>query len=186
MTEQQAYTLVERRPDYEIRRYDPHWVAQVQLHAGFEQAGTSAFGRLVGYIGGRNAAGESIAMTAPVIQAPASNPASSIGAPDAGGRDHVVSFVLPASMTAATPPAPKDPGVALRLVPEELAAVASFSGRWTWHSFNDHAQKLLAALARDGVEVAGAPRYARFNPPWTPWFMRRNEVVVPIGEPPAV
>lgn len=185
MTEQQIYSLVERRAGYEIRRYAPHWVAQVQLQSGFEQAATSAFGRLVGYIGGRNAAGESIAMTAPVIQAPASDPAPAIGAPDAGGRDHVVSFVLPASMTHTTPPPPHDPDIVLRRVPEELAAAVGFGGRWTWKSFHHHAQELLAALNRDGVTTTGAPQFARFDPPWTPWFMRHNEVVVPITSTPA-
>jgi hypothetical protein len=28
----------------------------------------------------------------------------------------------------------------------------------------------------------GVPRFARFDPPYTPWFLRRNEVLVDIVE----
>jgi hypothetical protein len=31
-----------------------------------------------------------------------------------------------------------------------------------------------------GYRVSGEPRWARYDPPWKPWFLRRNEVIVPI------
>jgi SOUL heme-binding protein len=71
--------------------------------------------------------------------------------------------------------------VRTRAVPAETAAALRFSGRWTRGAFEKRAAKLLAALDAAGLEVVGEPRYARFNPPWTPWVLRRNEVVVPVA-----
>ena len=69
-----------------------------------------------------------------------------------------------------------------RRVPAQTAAALRFSGRWSRGSYEKRAAQLLAALEAAGLEVVGAPRYARFDPPWTPWFLRRNEVVVPPRE----
>lgn len=182
MTEQQVHEVIERRSGYEIRRYPSHWVAQVRLRSDFADAGNKAFRQLVGYIGGANDGGRTIAMTAPVIQSPDSETID-VGLSSDGGREHIVAFVLPASMNASQPPAPRDRSIELRRVPEECAAALRFSGRWTWHSYAAHVERLHAALATDGISTVGPPRFARFDPPWTPWFMRRNEVVVPIACP---
>lgn len=170
MTEHQPYEVLAERPRYEIRKYPAHWVVEMRIAADFESAGNAAFRRLVGYIGGNNEGRQSIAMTAPVVQKAA----------DSSAADQVVSFVLPASMV--TPPAPTDPNVTLRLVPSETAAAARFSGRWTLGSFDSHARRLLDDLAADGVATAGPMRFARFDPPWTPWFMRHNEAVIAIAD----
>ena len=108
-------------------------------------------------------------MTAPVIQSPA-----------ARDYQHVIAFVLPADINAADVPQPNDTSVTVRALDSENAAVLKFSGRWTFSSFEKHRVRLLAALERDGVEATGPARYARFDPPWTPWFMRHNEVVIPV------
>ena len=42
------------------------------------------------------------------------------------------------------------------------------------------AEELRGAVAQAGYQPAGQPRFARFDPPWTPWFLRRNEVVLPL------
>lgn len=175
MTEEQARVVVEHHTAYDVCRFPAHWVVEVQLTADFDSAGTAAFRRLLRYINGANAQSESISMTAPVVQSP--RPDSATGVP----REHVVAFVLPASMSSEQPPAPSDPSVELRRVPEETAAVARFSGRWTFATYQGHVERLLAALAADGRTPTGPPRFARFDPPWTLWFFRRNEVVIPIA-----
>jgi hypothetical protein len=68
----------------------------------------------------------------------------------------------------------------VRALETETAAALKFSGRWTFNSFEKHRMRLEAALKRDGIEAMGPARYARFDPPWTPWFMRHNEVVIPV------
>ena len=169
MTEKQVYEVVRQCKGYEIRRYAPHLVAEVTIEAGFERAGMAAFGRLVSFINGANRTQTRMAMTAPVIQSPA-----------ARDNQHVVAFVLPADINAADVPQPTDGSVTVRALEAETAAVLKFSGRWTFSSFEKHRVRLLAALGRDGVETTGPARYARFDPPWTPWFMRHNEVVIPV------
>lgn len=110
-------------------------------------------------------------MTAPVLQEP--TPRS---------RRFVVGFVMPVDLSGDEPPEPLDDGVRIRRVPAQTAAALRFSGRWSRGSYEKHERRLLAAVERHGLEVSGTARYARFDPPWTPWFMRRNEVVVPVAD----
>lgn len=171
MTEQQVYTVVERRRGYELRRYPAHVVADVEMVGSFERAGNAGFGPLVSYISGRNRSGSKVAMTAPVIQAPTDDPSR-----------HRIAFVMPAGSSLTTLPAPTSAGVHLREVPESLAAVTTYSGRWTEASYRRHVAVLNEALERDGLVATDRPRYARFDPPWKPWMLRRNEVVIPVRE----
>ncbi|WP_299926686.1 heme-binding protein [uncultured Nocardioides sp.] len=173
MTEQQPYEVVREHPGFELRRYPEHVVAETRVTATFEGAGNTSFRRLVGYIGGRNTQSRKVAMTAPVVQEAEGETA---------GR-FVVGFVMPADFDLAGAPDPTDPDVRLRAVPAHTAAALRFSGRWTRDRYDEHARRLLVALDAAGLEVVGRPRFARFDPPWTPWFLRRNEVVVPVADP---
>jgi effector-binding domain-containing protein len=91
-----------------------------------------------------------------------------------------VSFVMPDDVTIDTVPSPRNSDVVIREVPEEYAAVARFSGRWSSSTYRLQVTRLLRAVSEAGLEVTGAVRFARFDPPWMPWFRRRNEVVVPV------
>jgi hypothetical protein len=73
--------------------------------------------------------------------------------------------------------------VTVRAVPEEYAAVVQFSGRWTSSSYRSRVDDLVAAVAEAGLVTTGPASFARFDPPWTPWFRRRNEVVLPVADP---
>ena len=142
------------------------------MTGSFEGAGNTSFRRLVGYIGGRNTQSRKVAMTAPVLQE---------AEEDAG--HYVVSFVMPDSFDLDAAPAPTDDRVRLRAIPAHTAAALRFSGRWSQGRFDEHARRLLAAVEEAGLEVDGPLRFARFDPPWTPWFLRHNEVVVPVVPP---
>ncbi len=170
MTEQQPYEVLAQHHGFELRRYPDHLVAETEVGGPFDAAGSLAFPRLFGYIGGRNRSSRKLAMTAPVVQQ---------GAP--GGKGFVIGFVLPADLHAGDLPVPTDTAVRTRRVPAETAAAVRFSGRWSRGAYEARTAQLLADVGAAGLEVVGAPRYARFNPPWTPWFLRRNEVVVPVA-----
>lgn len=170
VTEQQVYEVLEDYPEFELRRYPDHLVAEVEVGGPFELAGSMAFPRLARYIGGHNRSSRKMAMTAPVVQER-----------DPRSRRYVVGFVMPADVSDEDLPDPVDSNVSTRRVPAETAAAMRFSGRWSRSSYTKRTEQLLAALDRAGLEVVGAPRYARFNPPWTPWFLRRNEVVLPVA-----
>ena len=170
MTEQQPYEVLEEHGRFEVRRYPEHLVAETEVGGPFELAGNLAFPRLARYIGGHNRSSRTVAMTAPVVQEQ-----------DPRTRRYVVGFVMPADIGAEELPEPTDPTVRVRRVPAGTAAALRFSGRWSKGSFEKRAAQLLAAVAAAGLEVDGPVRYARFDPPWTPWFKRRNEVVVPLA-----
>ncbi|MDQ2850257.1 MAG: heme-binding protein [Actinomycetota bacterium] len=181
MTEQQPYEVLQQSDGFELRRYPAHVVAEVALDGSFEDAGNRAFRALFGYISGNNRSQCSVAMTAPVVQQAAQAEKVAMTAPvvQAEGADggYVVAFVLPASMTADTAPIPTDPDVVVREVPERTAAAARYSGRWTQSSYDRHLRELLDAVLASGLAPTGVPRFARFDPPFKPWFLRRNEVV---------
>lgn len=174
MTEEQPYDVLAEYPDFELRWYPEHVVAETRVKGSFEGVGNKAFMRLAGYISGRNRQSRKVAMTAPVVQE----------AEDEGAR-YVVSFVMPAGFSLDGAPEPTDHNVRLRPIPAQTAAALRFSGRWSRGRYDDHAKRLLKALEEAGLQVDGPLRFARFDPPWTPWFMRRNEVVAPVLPPAA-
>ncbi|WLQ04958.1 SOUL family heme-binding protein [Arthrobacter oryzae] len=187
MTEQQPFDVVQQFPDFEVRRYPAHAVAEVTVNAPFDSAGNTAFRLLFGYISGQNTARASVSMTAPVLQSPASSRKLAMTAPVVqrgvlGDSEFVVAFVLPAGITAETAPVPSNPEVKIRAVPGSVAAVLGFSGRGSEAAFGKRNHDLQEALAQAGLRPVGAPRFARFDPPFKPWFLRKNEVVQDIEE----
>ncbi len=153
---------------------------------------------MFGYISGQNRANASVAMTAPVVQAVASESAGRTAADGgsqkvamtapvvqrpSGDGDFVVAFVLPASMTAETAPEPTNPQVEIHTVPASLAAVISYSGGWSQSGFDRHNAQLQQAVLEAGLTPIGPPRFARFDPPFKPWFLRHNEVVQDVQNP---
>ena len=192
MTEQQPYELVQRYAHFELRRYPAHVVAEIQVNATFDRAGNAAFRHLFNYISGSNTASQKLAMTAPVIQevrpsqklamtAPVLQSGPLPGSDETG--DFVVAFVLPAGLTAETAPVPANSDVKVRAIPGSLAAALRFSGRGSGAAFERRNNGLQAALVVAGLTAMGPPRFARFDPPFKPWFMRRNEVVQDVQEP---
>jgi hypothetical protein len=184
MTKQQAYDVERKIGKYELRRYHPCVVAEVTVSGAFEKAGNAGFRPLINYISGANHGSQKVAMTAPVIQEPVikidvSQPALHTQ----HGNQHMISFVMPAEYRSVDAlPTPNDLNVVLRGIPEQLVAVDRFSGRWSEEIYTDRLIALRAHLAIAGFEVIDSARFARFDPPWTPWFMRRNEIQIPVSE----
>ena len=187
MTEQQPYEVVESYPAFELRRYPPHVVAETSVHGSFQDAGNRAFRVLFGYITGQNESARRVAMTAPVAQEVARPEEIAMTAPVAQSETatggYVIAFVLPASLTAETAPVPTNPQVRIRAVPEHLAAAARYSGRWTESAYRRHLADLESAVGLTGLLPIGAARFARFDPPFKPGFLRRNEVVQEVRWP---
>lgn len=187
MTQQQPYDVVERYSTFELRRYPAHAVAEVSVRGSFDNAGNRAFRALFRYISGHNESAGAIAMTAPVVQESPGSQKVAMTAPvvqtETDDGKHVVAFVLPATLTAETAPVPSDPQVRVREVPERIAAAVRYSGRWSESGYRRHLVDLQAELARAGLVATGPPRFARFDPPFKPWFLRRNEVVQDVQQP---
>jgi len=182
MTEEQKYTVERKLPNFEVRRYEACVFADVMVKASFESAGSIGFRPLIGYISGNNKPNSKIAMTAPVVQEPVSKLAmTSPVIQQSSGLENIISFVMPAGMTLESLPTPSSSSVLLREVPEQLMAVSRFSGRWTMASYEKQLGELESQIKVHGFTSNGSPRFARFDAPWTPWFMRRNEIQIPIG-----
>lgn len=164
MTEHQKYDVIDRAGPVEIRRYHPVVFADVHVTADYARAGNIGFGPLVRYI-----SAHSIAMTAPVIQE------------SPGPREWTVSFVMPDGETLDTLPRPAGTNVTLRVVGEELAAALRFAGYTSESRVARKEAELRSALRKSVYEPVGALRIARFDPPWTPGFLRHNEVVLAVG-----
>ena len=185
MTEEQKYRLVAKHPEFEVRRYEPHVVAEVTVPGPPDTAAQRAFRALVGYIGGRNRGSRSLAMTAPVTQQAAGRELA-MTAPvlqhEAEG-EFVVGFVMPSQETMETLPEPDDGRVSLRSVGPSFAAALPYSGRWTVQRYQTRLARLTEAVEAAGFRPNGPPQWSRFDPPWKPAFLRRNEVVLPIDAP---
>lgn len=187
--EEPGFRIVERDGSFELREYSAYVIAETRVAADFTAAGNIAFKRLFRYISGDNVARREIAMTAPVTQSEAAGRGEKIAmtAPVsqvADGDQYRVAFTLPASYTLATAPRPLDPQVQLRAVPAQLVAAWRYSGRWTESNYRDGERQLRAAIGRRPLVAAGEPVLARYNPPFMPWFLRRNEVLIPVQRAP--
>lgn len=187
MTDQQPYQVLHSYDDFELRRYPAHVLAEVTTDGPFEDAGNRAFRYLFAYISGANQSRQKVAMTAPVVQTDVgekiamTSPVVQQKLDDSSSNEKFrVAFVLPEDLTADTAPQPTDPNVRLHAVPESLAGVLRFSGRWSQTRYDEQLVQLRQALAAAGFTVVGAPRFARFDPPFKPWFLRRNEVLVDV------
>ena len=163
-TEEPQYTVLRTFGKTELRQYAPYVVAEVVLKVSAQEAGGQAFPILAGYIFGKNKGQKKFEMTAPVTQSAAAD----------GGT--LVQFVLPKGVTLESAPEPLDPRVRLRLVPATQWAVIRYSGRWSQENDDEHLGLLRATLAQEGVATQGEPVLARYNAPFTPWFLRRNEI----------
>ncbi len=187
MTERQGFDVLTRYPGFELRRYAAHLVAEVEVDSSFAEAGNRAFGVLVAFISGRNSTRGKVAMTAPVVQEQASTRIAMtspvVQQPSEEPGRHVVAFVMPAEFSMDTLPTPSDPRIRVREIPTQVAAASAFTGRWSERIYQEQLAHLRSAVGQAGLEVVGPPRFARFDPPWTPWFLRHNEVVLPVSGP---
>jgi hypothetical protein len=177
--EEPAYEVLRTLGDsVEIRRYAPYVVAEMLVGGRTDDAGRQAFPILAGYIFGKNKGERKFAMTAPVTQerTPVRLEMTAPVTQSSAGDSQMVRFVLPRGVTLATAPEPTDARVTLREVAGHRLAALRYSGFWS--QSNDAAQfeRLAAALRSNKMSWIGEPQYARYNPPWTPWFLRRNEV----------
>lgn len=177
-TEEPPYQLVRALEGAEVRQYAAYAVAEVVVSGPSSEAGSQAFPILAGYIFGNNKGERKFAMTAPVTQTATpvklemTAPVTQTAAP--GG--FLVQFVLPKGVSAESAPQPLDARIQLRDVPPHRVAVIRYSGFWSESNDTDHLNKLHTALQAAGLAWEGLPVVARYDAPFKPWFLRRNEI----------
>lgn len=192
------YKSVEKKGDIEIREYEPAVVAEVTYDPTTMRSGRDGgFMVLASYIGAigtpcnkkGSEPGEKIAMTAPVItQEHGGAEKIAMTAPvitkeEESSEDKkmvTMQFVLPAKYTLENSPTPTDDRVKLKEFPGKKYGVITFSGTANAKLEEQQVQKLKSSLEADGYKILGDHLLARFNPPWTPWFLKTNEVMIPV------
>jgi len=183
-TEEPSFTVAMHEGDFEVRDYPALVVAEVNVSGSRDEASNAGFRLLAAYIFGGNTRRQSIAMTAPVVQERATSETSAMTAPvTQSGTDGawVVRFTMPSTYTLETLPAPNDARVRLVPVPAQRYAVVRFSGLTRPDEVERRTGALRTFMEQQHLLAAGAPSLARYDPPWTLWFMRRNEVLIPIA-----
>ena len=162
--EEPAYEPAGRVDKVEFRDYAPSIQARIPAAPGNRSSG--GFRRLVNYIFGDNAAGQSIAMTAPVETRMTA--------------DGYMAFTMPSEYAMEELPAPDDKDVSLHEVPARRMAVISFSGWATDGRVKRITRELLDTLEANEIKTVGPPSLNQYDPPWTPPWSRRNEVVIQV------
>lgn len=186
-TEEPKFESLRKEDNFEVRRYAPLIVAETVVEGDMDSASRRGFRLIADYIFGNNeriaminpvvaepqGKAEKIAMTAPVSIEPENADRNRI----AGAQRWRVHFVMPSQYTLASLPKPLNPQVTLREVPAQTFAVLTYSGLNTEKRVQDKTDQLLDWLKAQGVETIGKPQLARYDPPWTLPFLRRNEIL---------
>ena len=192
-TEEPNYTILSQTEDFELRRYDPQLVAQTWVTGDQDVASRQGFKTLADYIFGNNTApsGESskISMTAPVMMQPQNDDADNDGksqkiamtAPVSMQQEEGkwrIQFVMPSHYTLQTLPKPNNSEVTIAELPVQTYGVIKFSGLAGSEKVADKTEELKNWMQTQNLTMTGTPELARYNPPWTLPFMRRNEIMI--------
>jgi hypothetical protein len=181
--EEPAFRSVLHEGAFEVRDYPALVVAEVTVSGDQDEAANKGFRILADYIFGGNKRRQGIAMTAPVAQVPTREkiPMTAPVTQTAQANEWVVRFTMPSAYSLATLPEPNDPRVHLRVLPPARLAVLQFSGLARKDDVAARTAELSRLAGTHRLRVIGPASLAQYDPPWTPWFMRRNEVMVPVA-----
>ncbi len=190
--EEPKYVLLDKSEPFELRSYAPLIAAEVKVGGDLDAASSQGFRLIAAYIFGSNQVSEKISMTAPVgIEPSDQNKSAKIAMtapviiesnmlPVGAGNQWTVSFVMPSEYTMASLPKPINPQIKIREVPAEKRAVITFSGFYNEEKVKEKTQALRDWIKTKNLKPIGEPQFARYNPPWTLPFMRRNEILIQV------
>jgi len=185
--EEPKYLVLEKTPPFELRSYAPMILAEVQVEGDLDEASSQGFRLIAAYIFGQNQVREKIAMTAPVAVEEQAVKSAKIAmtAPvnvESNAGQWTVSFVMPSEYTMDTLPKPLNSKVQLRQIPAVKRAVITFSGFSNHQKVAEKTLELEEWMKTKNLQATGTPKFARYNPPWTLPFMRRNEIQIDVRD----
>lgn len=176
--EEPKFTLIEKDGPFEIRLYAPKMIAEVSITGNLKDSSNKGFRLIANYIFGNNTdssgTNKKISMTAPVVMRAEPKRAQE------SKKRWIMYFVMPSQYTRSTIPRPNNPNVILRDVGEKKLAVLRFSGLVNEEKIAGKAKKLREWVDTIKMNPLSPPELARYNPPWTLPFLRRNEVLMEI------
>ena len=184
--EEPKFTLLEKDKAFELRAYAPNIIAEVVVDGNMREASSKGFRLIADFIFGNNTVqsgkSEKISMTAPVSVEPQSEKismTSPVGVQHAS-KGWKVYFVMPSQYTLETLPKPKSPLVSIKQRSSQKFAVIRFSGLVDEEKMEKKVAELKQWTDNKKLKVLGNPELARYNPPWTLPFLRRNEVMLEV------
>ena len=160
------YQVIRSDGKFELRDYPALVVAETPMRGA-----DNSFMRLFHYIGGENAAKQKISMTTPVFMS------------ETDSTNATMAFVMPAKSAADKLPQPTESGVILKEISGGEFAVLRFSGGRSVKNSTNAIAQLKFWLAQEKILPVGEPVFAYFDPPWTPSFLRRNEIMFRVAQP---
>ena len=189
-TEEPAFTLIKQSEPFELRLYAPRIIAETAVSGDMKKASSSGFKAIANFIFGNNqhpgsGEAENISMTAPVILQSSSVEAFTTSNPASDGSEQAwqVSFFMPSQYNLESLPKPNNSAVTVRSLPASYAAVMRFSGFSGAETVAKNTQALQQWIQQQQLSALSTPQLARYNPPWTLPFMRRNEIIIEVAAP---
>ena len=181
--EEPRYFVLENTPPFELRSYESMIVAEVQVDGDLDTASRQGFQLIAAYIFGKNQVNDSTDSGAPIMieERPSKSAKIAMTAPvivENSAERWTVSFVMPAEYTLATLPKPLDPRVQIRTLPAVKKAVIQFTGFYNSQKVTEKTIELEGWIRGNNLQAIGSPQFARYNPPWTLPFLRRNEILI--------
>ena len=185
-TNEPEFKLTFKDNNFEIREYEPKILAQVTVKGNFNNASSKGFKVLADYIFGNNISidgNSKIDMTAPVIAETASKKIEMTAPVIAEGSDSewLISFVMPKEYSLKTLPKPNNKNITITSLPKEKYAVIVFSGLVRESNYNEQIKLLKNFIISKNLKIIDQVQIARYNPPWTLPFFRRNELMIRIN-----
>jgi effector-binding domain-containing protein len=171
--EQPSYNVILEQDKFSIRDYSEVIVVETEVVASRRDATSAAFRKLFRYISGNNEANMKISMTSPVAQ-------TLTNQEDEIGESWAVRFFLPRGLSEENIPQPSEAGVAVLKLKAQKYGSVSFKGTQNDKKVSENLAKLEAFITENDYEVSGPPVYAFYDPPFIPWFLRDNEILLPV------
>lgn len=181
-TEEPKFKVIISESEFEVREYEPRIIAETRVSGEFADAPNRGFRILADYIFGNNTKKSEIAMTAPVSQEMTSESiamTAPVSQERASDNKWIITFTMPSKYTMESLPKPNDNRVTIRQLPSGKFAAVKFSGMNSQTTVKEKTTSLRSWLtSKNHTAKSSEPLYARYNPPWTPWFWRRNEILI--------
>ena len=175
MVQSVKYEIIKKLNKVEIRRYPEIVIAKVSNYE------SDSFGLLFRFISGDNKTKEKVKMTAPVVELAASREIKMTSPVLSDfSNEGYMAFVMPSDFGLETTPSPLDSRVKIEKIPQRTVAVLRFSGSWSEDHFKEKIEELLQELIKAEVKIKSRVFTMLYNPPFTPSFLRRNEVAVEV------
>jgi hypothetical protein len=180
--ENPKFQIIKKENAFQLRCYAPYITAQVEVEGkNYQDAANLGFSPLAGFIFGENTTAQKINMTAPVMAKPSSQK-NAVTAPVTvtGKGNYHVAFVMPKQYSLNNLPKPRDSRVKFVENPEKRMAVIRYSGSFNQRNFEKNLIKLNEWMQKEKLESKGEPIIAGYDPPFTPWFLKHNEIWIQV------